>query len=440
MQQRFYQLADSLQETLTGSERFIMNYSSEDSNFIRFNKGKVRQPGTIRQEYVNLRLLNGNRHASQTIPLVGDQQIDTKSLKAGILKLRDLLPHLPEDPHLLVNEEIQSNEKILENTLAPAEDMVDQIISTSEGLDLVGILASGGIHRGFANSMGQRNWFSTHNFNYDWSLVLDKDKAVKSTYAGTAWDGVVFNEKMNLAKRKLKALNQPAKTLSPGEYRVYLTPEALWEILEILGWGGFSVRSQESKVSPLIKLVAGEESLNPGFSLFEHVAGGSSPGFQEDGFTRPDRICLIEDGNFSDPLISPRSAKEYNKTTNGASSAEHPDSLDVSPGSLDENKIIETLGDGIHIGNLWYLNFSDRRTCRITGMTRFATFWVEGGEVAGPLNVMRFDDSLYRMLGSNLLGLTRQRSFLLSASSYFHRSTSSAHLPGAVIKDFRFTL
>lgn len=40
---------------------------------------------------------------------------------------------------------------------------------------------------------------------------------------------------------------------------------------------------------------------------------------------------------------------------------------------------------------LWYLNFSDRPGGRITGMTRFASFWVEDGRIVAPLNVMRFD-------------------------------------------------
>ncbi len=41
-------------------------------------------------------------------------------------------------------------------------------------------------------------------------------------------------------------------------------------------------------------------------------------------------------------------------------------------------------------------------------MTRFATFWVEGGRIVAPVNVMRWDDTLYRMLGENLEALTDQ--------------------------------
>ena len=61
------------------------------------------------------------------------------------------------------------------------------------------------------------------------------------------------------------------------------------------------------------------------------------------------------------------------------------------------------------MNNVWYLNYSDRSACRMTGMTRFATFWVEHGVIQAPLNVMRFDESIYRMLGEHLLGLTAER-------------------------------
>ena len=73
-------------------------------------------------------------------------------------------------------------------------------------------------------------------------------------------------------------------------------------------------------------------------------------------------------------------------------------------------------------------------------MTRFAAFWVEGGEIMAPINPMRFDESLYRMLGDKLIGLTKEREFLFDTGTCFQRSTGSMYLPGALIEDFTFTL
>jgi predicted Zn-dependent protease len=126
--------------------------------------------------------------------------------------------------------------------------------------------------------------------------------------------------------------------------------------------------------------------------------------------------------------------------TNGANASESPESLDLAAGTLPEADALKTLGTGIYIGNLWYLNFSDRSACRMTGMTRFASFWVENGEIRAPLNVMRFDDTVYRVLGANLEALTRERDLVVDDNSYEKRSTSSMHTPGALIREFALTL
>jgi predicted Zn-dependent protease len=151
-------------------------------------------------------------------------------------------------------------------------------------------------------------------------------------------------------------------------------------------------------------------------------------------------VTLIEAGAFHDCLVSPRSAKEYGVPTNGASNAEAPESVDMAAGDLARDDIVRRLGTGVYINNLWYLNYSDRSACRITGMTRFATFWVEGGVIQAPLSVMRFDESIYRLLGDHLLGLTAERDFILDPSTYQERSTGSSHLPGALVEEFNFTL
>ena len=53
---------------------------------------------------------------------------------------------------------------------------------------------------------------------------------------------------------------------------------------------------------------------------------------------------------------------------------------------------------------------------------------------------MRFDDTFYRMLGENLVGLTEERDFIFDSSTYEQRSVISRRLPGALIDDFAFTL
>jgi predicted Zn-dependent protease len=73
-------------------------------------------------------------------------------------------------------------------------------------------------------------------------------------------------------------------------------------------------------------------------------------------------------------------------------------------------------------------------------MTRFASFWVEDGRIQAPLNVMRFDDTAYRILGGNLEALTRERDLVPDTDTYGERSTLSVRTPGALLREFVLTL
>ena len=139
-------------------------------------------------------------------------------------------------------------------------------------------------------------------------------------------------------------------------------------------------------------------------------------------------------------LTSPRTAQEFSIPANGANGDEMPEALAMAGGDLHDADALDALGDGLMVGNLWYTNYSDRPACRITGMTRFATFWVERGRIVAPVDVLRFDDSIYRMLGANLEALTRETELLLSPDSYRSRRLASARLPGALVRELAFTL
>ncbi|HEY3533308.1 MAG TPA: metallopeptidase TldD-related protein, partial [Casimicrobiaceae bacterium] len=180
--------------------------------------------------------------------------------------------------------------------------------------------------------------------------------------------------------------------------------------------------------------------LDPRVDVREDIAHGVAPRFQADGFTRPPEVPLISDGMLVGALVSPRTAREFGLATNGANSGESPEALSIASGELATRDALAALDTGLAVANLWYLNYSDRPACRMTGMTRFATFWVEHGEIVAPVDVMRFDDTLFRMLGSNLEALTRERDMLLEANTYGERVLGSATLPGALLRELNFTL
>jgi predicted Zn-dependent protease len=436
----FNDVAALLDRSVAAGEMYTCRLDAEISDFVRLNRGRVRQPGTVTQCYLRLHLIDGRRHAEQCLTVSGDLVQDRAPIASALSALRDTITALPEDPHLNFATDVRASRVTRSTPLPVAEEVVDTVLTAADGLDLVGIYAGGPVYRGFANSLGQRNWHEVRSFNLQWSLYHRADKAVKTSYGGFAWVPDVFAAKMTDARERLSLLTVPSRSLKPGRYRAYLTPTAMEEIAGMLCWGGFSGRALETRQSCLFRLKDGAAVLDPSVAFAENTADGIAPGFQDDGFARPDSVPLVDGGQLVGSLVSPRTAREFALAQNGANTSEMPESLDMAAGHLATADALAALETGLYIGNLWYLNFSDRPACRLTGMTRFASFWVESGKIVAPVDVMRFDDSVFRLLGEQLIGLTAERELLVNGDTYRQRNVSSMRLPGAVVRDMAFTL
>jgi len=435
----FESLARAADGALRADEMHTLTFGAEATDFVRMNRGKVRQPGHVEQRDITVRLVRGARHASHRLTLSGESRQDEARLVDAMNGLRDAVAALPEDPHLLLPPVVESSRSEHGDALPDASAMIETLLDATKGHDLVGMLASGPVYRGFADSRGQRNWHATTTFNLQWSLYYRADKAVKSAYTGFAWRDADLVERMNTAVEQLALISRPPKSLAPGKYRAYLAPAALEEVAGILGWGAFSARALATEQSSLAKM-KGEARLDARIAISEDISAGVAPAFQSEGFTRPARVPLIAEGALVGSLVSPRTAREFQLEANGANGGESPEALAMQGGALPARDALAALDTGLAVGNLWYLNYSDRPACRMTGMTRFATFWVEDGKVVAPVNVMRFDDTIYRMLGDNLEALTTERELLLDSSSYGSRVLSSVTLPGVLLREMSFTL
>ena len=440
MREYFEDLAGFVEARARPSEVLVSRLSAEHSDFLRFNKSAVRQATAVRQVSWTMTLVEGTRRLDATVSLSGRAAGDREALAGLLDTLRIGIADVPEDPFLLLETRAATSVCERPGALPPPEQVIDEVLAAGRGLDLVGFHASGPIHKGFSSSLGVRHWHSVENFSFGWCLYHDRDKAVKSSYAGARWDSAAFASRMRFAREQLARLGETPRELKPGAYRALLAPAAMSEILGMLSWAGFGLKSRNTKQSALIRMAERDARLSPLVTLTENTREGIAGGFQGEGFVRPDAVPLVQAGRLAAPLVSPRSSREYGVPNNGANADETPESLDLAAGGLPGAEALAALDTGLYIGNLWYLNFSDRSACRLTGMTRFASFWVQGGQIRAPLNVMRFDDSAYRILGENLEALTTERDLMPDDNTYGERSTVSMRTPGALVRDFALTL
>lgn len=436
----FNQLVSALMSALEPGEHLTVQLSGEDSQFARFNNAKVRQTGCVSDGQLELTLMADQRTSFREVPFTGDGKRDWQQAQAALEDLRQEVPTLPVDPYLVLPEGSDTTQETHRGTLLAPDEAVSAILPTVAGLDFTGIYSSGLLLRGYADSAGRRHWFATDAFSLDYSLFLASGQAVKGTFAGSEWNQADYEAKLADSKRQLTQLDQTPKTVERGNYRTYLAPAAVAEILTMFSWGGVSEAAIQRGGSAFAALHRGEKQLSPQFNLSENFQHGLVPRFNELGEVAPVELPIIAAGKLVNTLISSRTAKEYGKVSNGASAWEGLRSPEILPGTLAPSDILAALDTGLYVSNLHYLNWSDRTSGRITGMTRYACFWVENGKIVAPIENLRFDESLYRCFGEHLLELTTEREFIPEVGTYGRRELGGMWMPGILADQFTYTL
>ena len=437
---QFYNISDLLFNLLEDGEDITVSCSGESTQFIRFNNAKIRQTGLVDDGDLSINLIHNNRNCEKAFTLSNDENSNMDKAKLILSELRNEIIQLPEDPYIIMPENKGSSDNSYKGELLPFDKAADKLIPSMQGVDLSGIWASGSLYRGNINSKGQNHWFSTESFSLDYSLITKAKKMVKATYAGNEWNDNDYARFMDDSINKLTIMEKKSISIKPGEYRTYIASAGVSDLISMLSWNGISESSIQQGHSALGKMRNEKLSLSPCFSLHEDFRSGNVPRFNSEGEICKDVVPLIDNGILANTLISSRTAKEYNLISNQASNFEGMRSPYMPGGELDENDVLNKLGTGIYLGNLHYLNWSDNIGGRITGMTRYACFWVEDGEIVAPINDMRFDDSLYNFFGENLESVGSKIRFNPETGTYNSRSLGGTYCPGILLSSFSLTL
>jgi predicted Zn-dependent protease len=421
-------------------EQFTLSLTAESSQFWRFNQAKVRQAGQITDANLRLTWICDQRSSYHVFPLSGDWETDQFLLNQALNSLRVELPQLPENPYLVLPEGDRSSHESYAGNLLEPEDLGDAILAGVSDLDFVGIYASGWAVRAYADSIGQSHWFLNDSFSLDYSIFSPNGQAVKGIYAGECWNQRAYEQNMYQSRLQLQRLDRSPRRVNPGQYRTYLAPSAMPELVNMMSWGGVSEADLQQSGSWLLPMRNEGRKLSRHLTLLENFGRGTVPRFNQLGEVAPETLEIIGQGELRNSLISSRTAKEYQLIGNGASVEEDLRAPDIQPGTLPVADVFSALGTGIYVSNLHYLNWSDRPQGRVTGMTRYACFWVEDGEIVAPIEHLRFDDSFYRFWGDNLIALTDTQSCIPNIDTYGHRQIGALWTPGMLIEDFTYTL
>ena len=440
----FFELGGSLFAGLRGDERLTLNLVEETTQFIRINGAKVRQIGCVENAHLafDYRLKKGDAlvKCGYSVTLTGERTTDSETLKAAFNQLRTQATELPIDPFSTEIENFGQSENVFCGELLPFSDAAERLPSLMNSLPITGIYSAGTSVRANMNSLGQKHWFETDHFSFDYSLFTPENRMAKGYYSGSKWDDGVFRSNLESTHSQFSQLTKPVQSIEPGKYRTYLSPMAVAELLHMFSWGFLSEGALRREESSLRLVRQGKKSLSPLVTLKENFKRGLVPSFNHLGELAPEEIKLFERGELENTLVSRRTAKEYGVTSNAASGSEAPRSLEMEGGSLKEADVLSSLGTGLYLSNLHYLNWSDQKAGRITGMTRYACFWVKDSKIVGPIENLRFDDSVFGIFGTELEALTSEAVLIPATGTYSNRDLGGVINPGALLSTKNFTL
>jgi predicted Zn-dependent protease len=435
----FQKYCDEMFQHLMTDEQLSLNLQGEQSLFTRWNHGKIRQLSEVTQLQMTAVLQFQQKTSKVIFSWTLNAQENTRRSQQILKELRENLQWLPEDLAWVPLKNAGKESFYDRRTLFPTEEL-GACLTQGKQADIVGLAIQGPIVRGSMNSLGQDMWYSVDQGYFDYSIFHPSQKAVKDFVSLDNANRDTLQHRLENQKQQLAIFDRPLKKIPRGSYKAYLAPGAVQEITDKFQWNGFSQRAFQQKQSMFLKMMDGETCFHPHFHLRENFELGLNSRFNSFGEIPAAKIPIIQNGKLIQWLTNSASAQEFGVASNQADMMESFRSLEILPGQLSEDQILPNLEQGLYLSRLHYLNFSDPTHARITGMTRYACFWVQDGQLVAPIEDARFDVSLYDLFGRNLLELTNFQEKFCSTWTFDERVLGGCFVPGVLVQDFPITM
>ncbi|MFP3950536.1 MAG: metallopeptidase TldD-related protein [Candidatus Bathyarchaeia archaeon] len=199
------------------------------------------------------------------------------------------------------------------------------------------------------------------------------------------------------------------KTVPTGDYEAIFKPEAVSTFIMFMGMLGFSARANQEGYS-FIGDKLGDRVFDEKLTVLDNGRDTSTLNASPfDGEGVPKRALMLVNRGVAENLCydtyhALKTGKEGTghalSKLGGAWYGDFPLPINqvVEPGDASLEEMIEETGRGVLITRLHYVNPIKRDKGIISGMTRDGTWYIEDGEVKHPVKVMRFTDSITRVL------------------------------------------
>jgi PmbA protein len=413
-------LGHAERQAATEAEVLVM---AEDSALTRFANSEIHQNVTESNVSVSLRFVDGRR-----VGVASSSRTDPEGLRALAETAATIARHSAEredwgglpEPTPIPQVPAAFAVATSESTPEVRAEAARAVISAADEL---GVIAYGSFAvtvetTAVANSRGVRaagartsSQLITVCMGPDGGNGYAEAAAVDAT---TIDAGAIGRE----AAAKARASASPVH-LDPGDYPVVLEEYAVVDILDMLGYLGFSALAVEEGRSFY------EPGRRVGSELVTIVDDGTDPaglpmGFDYEGVGKQ-RVMLVDRGACVDVVYDAETAHRAGRRSTGHGLpapnpyGPFPVNMLMDAGAASRDELIRGLERGLLVTRFHYTNPVHPKLAIVTGMTRDGTFLVEDGRIVGPVRNLRYTQSyIDALVGTQAVGAERRvlRGFL----------------------------
>jgi len=391
-------LAHAEREGVSESEALVM---SEDAALTRFANSQIHQNVAETNVTINLRVAVGKRVGVASSGRTDDEGIRRLAANAAaIARVVEELEDWGGLPEPTPIEEVPAGYARGTAEASPElrADGVRAVIAAADAAGVIGYgsFATGTETTAVANSKGIRAATTrtvaqllTVSMGPDGGSGYAEQAAVDATTIDAAAIGREASDKARATAN--------AVALDAGDYPVVLEEYAVVDLLDMLGYLGFSALAVQEERSFV------EIGKRIGSDLVSIVDDGHDPaglpmGFDYEGVAKQ-RVTLLEAGVCRGVVYDGQTAARDGVASTGhglpAPNTYGPFPLNqvMAGGSASREELIGGLDRGLLVTRFHYTNPVHPKLAIVTGMTRDGTFLVEGGRILGPVKNLRFTQS-----------------------------------------------
>ena len=412
---------------------------STAARLTRFANSEIHQNVAEHDTTINLRFVDGKRIGVVSTNRTDDESLRRLAENGG--RIARLLPEQPDFAGLPESGTIPTVSGAASQGTADAtpEQRAEAARAVISAADERGVLAFGSFRTesdrvAVANTRGVR---ADEERTLAQLIVVAMGPDGEAGYAESAAVDHVAIDAASLGREAAdKAVaSRGAVSIDPGDYPVVLEEYAVVDLLDMLGYLGFSALAvQEDRSFWEAGKKVGADSVTIRDDATDPA--GTPASFDYEGVGKQP-VTLIERGVCRGLVYDAQTAgRDGRPSTGHGLPAPNPygpfplhQFMDAGDASRDE--LIGGLERGLLVTRFHYTNPVHPKLAMVTGMTRDGLFLVEGGEVRGPVRNLRFTQSyLAALAGVEAIGQERKllRGFL-----------GSVVVPAVRISAFTFT-